>query len=213
MTHHPQSSAARRNALDAALAQVSLVEQVLSTAEGGSLDVHELLTDLNNLMADTHPAGSRGRAAQGLQFQVDSYLRKIDHAVDATRVESLHPLRGVTLRLTRIAGEPSFVLDSLATNHLGCPADGRLNTLGVGDRANLVTGDAALAQRIVAAALRQLDQFKARLTDFQSRVSHILRGLAVARENLDAADYAAQLPTLAAEMGHLDRAAAVAPRP
>ncbi len=105
-----------------------------------------------------------------------------------------------------IAGKVSIGIQSVSSSALGTQALGYLNSLASGQSQNMVNGDTAQAQKIVAAALTQVSALSGRLGAFQSNtIGSTVRSLGVAVENSTAAQSIIRDADFATETAKLTR--------
>ena len=184
------------SAVTAALVEAEQAADVLAATAAGLKTLHERLVELSTLVTEAS-AGPQWRRGSGaaIQIQVDSLLGRITGLVHRTQVVGVTPLRGLTLRLGCMAGEPTFVLKPMTVESLGGEGVGKLADLAAGGAANLASGDVSAAQRIVAAAIDEVSQTAFGLRVFQTQVvAMAIRSLSASRDILAAIGADADVP-------------------
>ncbi len=116
---------------------------------------------------------------------------------------------GATFQLASrvtIEGQASVGIQEVAARKLGSAATGFLDRLGTGREANVVNGDSDNAQKIVAAAIKEIATTRARLGNFQRSVlGTTIRNNGVALENTAAAASIIRDADFATESAQLSR--------
>lgn len=197
---------AHRSAVAAALAQAEQADHTLALADGALSDVHDLLIDLLSVVTETGclPASPAGDATR--RSRVVPLVYEIDRVANATRSESLLPLRGGVISLSRQGGTPSFTIKPVMSDTLGSP-EGWLSSLASGR-----VRDTRVAQRIVGGAVRQVTHIRAAVGRFQSEVvAPAIRAAHIAMENIDAAGFGADVPSTPEEIAGLHRSSMSGP--
>jgi flagellin len=107
---------------------------------------------------------------------------------------------------TDIAGQVRIGLEDVNTRKLGNSTVGRLDALGSGQSSNMINGDLADAQKIIAASIQQVSQLRGRLGTFQKNVvGATIRSFGVNLENTSAAESIIRDADFAAETAQLTR--------
>ncbi|MCC7147424.1 MAG: flagellin [Phycisphaeraceae bacterium] len=105
-----------------------------------------------------------------------------------------------------IINKVSIGISNVTTRKLGNSTDGYLNDLAQGGTANVVDGDLATAQKIVATTIDQISSLRGRIGAFQKNVvGATIRSLGVAIENTRAAESTIRDTDFASQIAELSR--------
>ncbi|MGQ0628707.1 MAG: flagellin N-terminal helical domain-containing protein [Phycisphaerales bacterium] len=178
-----------------------------TTATNGVRDAgRDLTATINGVQAT-----SKGRSAR-----INTDFLDVDLTLTATQATQLGSVSafsitggGANFQLASkvdIAGKVALGIQNVAARKLGNSSVGFLNSLGAGQSNNVVDGNLADAQKVVAEAIRQVSSTRGRLGAFQKNtVGATIRNLGVSFENSAAAESVIRDTDFATETASLTR--------
>ncbi len=114
---------AEKAAITAAISNAERADQVVNIAEGGLVEISNLLTELESLVdTSANDAGLSAEEKEANQLQVDSILQTIDRIANSTSFEGIKLLNGTYAYTT--SGVSTTALDDVAVNAARLPVGG-----------------------------------------------------------------------------------------
>ncbi len=117
---------AEKAAITAAISNAERADQVVNIAEGGLVEISNLLTELESLVdAAANDAGLSAEEKEANQLQVDSILQTIDRIANSTSFEGIKLLNGTYAYTT--SGVDTNALADVSINAARLPNNGSIN--------------------------------------------------------------------------------------